>query len=85
MNNDENYEPMFDDPIRIQTKAFYYFELIMRTRKCNRFNLYVKHRFFYNQLLENFAQNEDTTIISLDLEAEEAARLTMKKIAADWN
>ena len=36
-------------------------------------------------MLENFAQNEDTTIVSLDLEAEEAARLTMKKIAADWN
>ena len=44
MNNDENYEPMFDDPIWIQTREFYYFELKMRTRKCNRFNLYMKHR-----------------------------------------
>ena len=58
---------------------------MMRTWKCNRFNLYMKHHFLNNQLLENFAQNEDTTIVSLDLEAKEAARLTMKKIAADWN
>ena len=88
MKVDFDYLLMFQDPFRIQKYPLYTFETRQRKKhNCSRYNIFMKHMFFYSQVIENRVIHGDASRVSiLSNEAEDKEEeITIKVVAQKWS
>ena len=79
-----SYQPIFGDPILIQTSPFYYFEKSI-SFGVSGYNVFVKHRFWYKWFLDMVVNENEAVSITSDDEPADLHKLTLKIVARDWN
>ena len=79
-----SYQPMFGNPILVQTSPLYYFEKPINYG-ISGYNVFVKHMFWYKWFLEMVTNESEAVSITSDDKPVITEKLTLKMVAREWN